>query len=507
MKPAAIEQNKEPLQALSDIPSSELKRKSVRGGAAVLVSQCVGIALQIVTTVILARLLLPTDYGLQAMVLSVTNFFSLFKDAGLSVASVQRENLTQQQISTLFWMNVAVGTLLMLLVAASAPVLVVFFKDSRLLSITIASATIFFFNSLAVQHRALLDRAMRFTTNAKIDILSGVVGAVVAIGMAAIGCGYWSLIGQNISLPLVTTVAVWVAMPWMPGRPRWSSELRSMVRFGSTVTLNSVIMYLAYNAEKILLGRYWGAAALGLYGRAYQLTNMPVQQLTNSATSVAFPMLSRVQNDPSRLRRLYLRSHSFVVSLTVPAVVCCAIFSKELVWVLLGPKWGGAVLIVRMLSPAILVFALMNPLSWLLRATGLVGRSLRIALFIAPVMLLGILAGLHYGPSGVAFGYSATLVLLIWPLVLWAKHGTGITNLDYFNCIKKPLIAGALAAVVGWLFRFCCYSSLSPLPLLVAEVTVSLAVYAVILLFAMGQKAMYADLLNQLLPPKNQLST
>jgi PST family polysaccharide transporter len=289
-------------------------------------------------------------------------------------------------------------------------------------------------------------------------------------------------------------------MPWIPGRPRWTPELRSMVRFGGTVTLNSVIVYIAYNAEKVLLGRYWGAAALGLYGRAYQLTNMPVQQLTNSAGAVAFPMLSRLQNDPSRLRRSYLKSHSLVISLTVPVVITCAIFANEIVRALLGPKWDGAAPIVRFLSPAILVFALMNPLSWLLRATGLVGRSLKIALFLTPVMVLGILAGLAYGPSGVALGYSGAMVLLVGPLVVWAKHGTGITNADYWDCIKRPLIAGLLGGAAGWLFKIVCYKSLAPLPLLATGLSVSLAVYSLLLLFVMGQKDMYVDLLRQLFP-------
>jgi PST family polysaccharide transporter len=480
--------------------AAEFKRKSVRGGAAVVFSQVFGLALQLVTTVVLARLLSPTDYGLQAMVLSVTNFFSLFRDAGLSAATVQRETLTQQQISTLFWINVAVGVLLTVVVAASGPILVAFFKDPRLLWITIASATIFFFNSLVVQHRALLDRAMRFTTNVKIDILSGTIGALVAIGMAALGCGYWSLIGQNISMPLVATIAVWIAMPWVPGRPRWTPELHSMVRFGGTVTLNSVVVYIAYNAEKVLLGRYWGAAALGLYGRAYQLSNMPVQQLTNSGGAVAFPMLSRLQNDPQRLRRSYLKCHSLVISLTVPVVITCAVFANEVVRALLGPKWDGAAPIVRLLSPAILVFALMNPLSWLLRATGRVERSLKIALFLTPVMVLGILAGLRYGTSGVALGYSGAMVLLVGPLVVWAKHGTGITNADYWDCIKRPLIAGALAGAAGWLFKFACYKSLAPLPLLAIGLGISFVVYALLLFFVMGQKDMYVDLLRQLFP-------
>jgi len=259
--------------------SSEFKRRSVRGGAAVIVGQGASMVLQLGTTFILARLLSPSDYGLQGMVFTLTAVLSLFKDAGLSTASVQRDNLTQAQISNLFWINVAIGAFLMALIVALAPLLAKFYREPRLVWITIASSTIFLLSSISVQHNALLNRSMRFGTTVTIDILNAIIGSIVAIGMAALGFGYWSLICQNISLALVATVATWIAMPWLPGWPSRMSDVRPLVRFGGTVTLNSVVVYFAYNADKILLGRFWGASALGVYGRAFQLINLPVQQL------------------------------------------------------------------------------------------------------------------------------------------------------------------------------------------------------------------------------------
>jgi len=475
----------------------DFKQKSVRGGAAVMLSQGIGVGLQIITTVVLARLLSPTDYGLQAMVITLTGFFSLFKDAGLSVASVQRESITHDQFSTLFWINLGLGVLLTAMVAACAPLLVAFYKEPRLSWITVASATVFLLNSLVVQHKALLDRSMRFATSARIDVLSSVVGTVVAIGMAMAGFGYWALIVQTLSLYVVGMIASWIAMPWLPGRPRWTPELRSMLNFGGTVTLNSLVVFLAYNTEKVILGRFLGPASLGLYGRAYQLGNLPVQQLNSSMSSVAFPMLSRLQGDEARLKRSFLKAHSILVALTIPVVICCALFPQEIVSTLLGPKWQGTVPIVRLLSPAILVFALMNPFSWLLRATGRVQRSLNIALLIAPVVILAVLAGFRYGTTGVATAYSIAMLILLVPCVAWSKHGTGITTADYWDCIKRPLLAGLLGGVTGLLFRFACHGAMRALPLLLAEVGIFFAVYAFLLLFALGQKDFYLDLLKQ----------
>ncbi len=489
----------EPVPVTANVPhSSEFKRKSVRGGAVAVLSQVISMVLQIGTTFILARLLAPSDYGLQSMVITLTAFVSLFKDAGLSVASVQREHLTDEQISTLFWINIGLGILLTIAVAAFAPLLAAFYKEPRLLWLTVASATIFFFNSLAIQHRALLDRSMQFATSAKIDILCSVLGTAVAVVMAILKFGYWALICQNIALPVVGAIAVWIAMPWRPGRPRWSAEMRSLVHFGGTVTLNGIVVYIAYNTEKILLGRYWGAAPLGIYGRAYQLATLPVQQLINAVHTVAFSVLSRLQSEVERLRRAYLKSLSLIVSLTIPVVISSALFSEEIVRVVLGPKWIESAPVLRLLAPTVMFMALVNPFSWFLRATGRVGRSLKTAFLICPVVILGILAGLRRGPAGVAFGYSAAMALLFIPIVIWAIHGTGITLRAYCDAVKHPMAAGVFGGAVGWFVQHACRGRLAPLPLLTVELVISSLAYGLVLLFAMGQKEFYFDLARQI---------
>lgn len=487
-------------QSLSgSIPLNEMKGKSVRGGALTIISQASSFLLQLGSTVVLARLLTPTDYGLQGMVYTLTGFFSVFKDAGLSVAAVQRETLTQEQTSTLFWINTGVGAVLTLLVAALSPFLVVFYHEPRLLWVTIASAATFLLNSLSIQHRAMLSRSMRFTAITQIDVGSSIVATAVAIVMAVLGFRYWSLVGYALSLPVASAVGHWMALPWVPGRPRRGTGIRSMIRFGSTVTLNSIVVYLAYNAEKILLGRFWGVEQLGLYGRAYSLANLPVQQFIAAFGAVTFPVLSRMQNDKERLRRWFLKVFSVVVSFIVPGVVVCSLFADEIIATLLGPKWEGVAPIVRLLTPAVLAFGLINPISWLLRALGEVGRSLKIALMIAPTVILGIFFGLRYGPTGVAMGYSVAMILLSVPMIVWAKHGTGVTTRDYFAAIGPSVLSGAAGAVAGLVFKFAFQNRLESLPLLLMGVSLSCGVYACILLFVLKQKSMYVGLLKELI--------
>jgi len=179
-------------------------------------------------------------------------------------------------------------------------------------------------------------------------------------------------------------------------------------------------------------------------------------------------------------------------------VIGCAIFAEEIIRILLGPKWTGAVPILRLLSPAIMVFAMMNPLSWLLRATGRVARSLHIALVICPIMILFVAGGIRFGPPGVALGYSVAMLLMMVPLVAWAKHGTGVTTADYFGCIKKPLVAGIIAGAVAWLFKSLAKNSFSTIPMAAVGLSLSFVVYAFVLVIVMNQKSLYLEVIREL---------
>ena len=391
-------------------PASEgLKRKSVRGGVVAVCAQGGKLVLQVATMMLLARLLSAEDFGLQGMATVLTGFLGIFREAGLGAATVQRLEVTHEQISTLFWINVAVGTTLATFSAVLAPVLVGFYGEPRLYWIVVISGVAFVFSGLAAQHQALILREMRFVTLAKVDLLSLAISSAVGIVMALFGWRYWSLVGMTVVASIVSAACVWLAVPWVPGPPRRGCGVLSMLHFGWMATCNSVLVFLAWNSDNILLGRVWGADALGLYGRAYQLATLPVQQLTAAVSGVAFTAFSRIQDDPDRLAKSFLRAYSLLVSLTVPIAICCPLFAEEIIRVVLGAKWMEAAPIFRLLAPTAVVFALANPLSWLVMSTGRVRRALCISAATTPVVIVGIVLGLSHGPNrgrlGVLGGY------------------------------------------------------------------------------------------------------
>lgn len=448
---------------------------------------------------ILARLLTPHDFGLVGMVTACTGFVALFQDAGLSLAAIQRGSITHEQISTLFWLNILVGIALALICAGMAPVLSAFYHEPRLFWLTVAVGSSFLFYGVGAQHRAMLQRAMRFGTLTIIDISSLLVSTCLGIGIALAGFGYWAVVCTIVAPVALNLFGLWTATGWRPGLPRRGCGVGSMVKYGGTITLNSVIVYFCYNIDKILLGRFWGADVLGLYGRAYTLINLPTQTLNSTMSIVALPALARLQNEPKRLKNYFLKGYGLFLSLAIPIAIACAAFAEDIIHVFLGAKWDATVPIFRLLTPMTFAFALFNPFGWFLMATGRATRSLHIAFMIVPVVIAGYLAGLSHGAVGVAAGFSTATLLLIPPILFWATRGTLISVTEILVIASRPLLAGlvgtgaALAASAG-LAHFLA----GPVPRLFVASSVLFGVYGIILLFVLGQKTVYAAVLRDL---------
>jgi O-antigen/teichoic acid export membrane protein len=481
----------------------DLKGKAIHGGFVKAWSQAVMLIIRIGTLVVMARLLEPKDFGLVAMVTVITGIFQLFQDAGLSLATVQRSVITNEQVSTLFWVNLLVGTILGLLSLAIAPLLVSFYHEPRLLWVTVLSAAGFIINSAGVQHGALLQRHMRFTSLALIEILSALSGGIVGIGMAFAGFGYWALLGMSMAPTATATACVWLATKWIPGPPRRRVGVRSMLGFGGQVTLNGVVVYFSSNLDKVLLGRSWGAEALGIYGRAYQLINIPRENLNSAVGLVALAALSRLQDDPRRFKRYFLTGYSLVLALVLPVTIASAFFADEIIRVVLGPQWKEAAAILRLLAPTVLIFGIINPLRWLLFSLGLVGRSLKIGLALGSLVTAAYFIGLPHGPKGVAFFYSAAMAVWVVPHMFLTVRGTMISVGDLFRVASKPCISALAAGASAYIAVHLLGRSWPSFGRLLLAGSVLIFVYLGFLLFVMKQKSFYWDLIREMIkrPP------
>ncbi len=483
-------------QSRFDVPAGELKRRTLHGALARVGAQGTNIFVRIGSLMLLARLLDPSDFGLVNMVTVVTGLFSLFKDAGLSMITIQRAVITEAQLSTLFWVNVLIGVLFASISIAAAPALVAFYHEPRLYWVAVVMGFGFLFNAAGVQHMALLQRQMRFAALAALEMTALVISIAVGVSMALAGYRHWALVGMAVSLPLAQTIGAWVQVRWVPSMPSRRTGLKSMMRFGGIVSLNGLIMYFAYNLDKLLLGRFAGAQTLGIYGRAYQLISIPSDTLQSSLGGVALSALSRLQTDPERFRSYFLKGYSLFLAITVPLTISCAMFAGDIVIVLLGPKWTDAAIIFRCLAPTILALALINPVGWVLFAKGQIERSLKMAFVIAPLVTAAYGIGLAYGPVGVASAFSGMMMALTVPMMLWGTHGSAIRPRDLARAASTPLLAALVATAIA-LPVVPRLAALPSFPRLVAESAVFFLSYALLLLYPFGQKRVYLALYQE----------
>ena len=477
-----------------------LKANVVQGGLARLAAQVAVLAIRTGSLVLFARLLQPADFGLVGMVAAVTGVLNVFQDFGLSTATVQRAALTEEQSSTLFWLNLLAGTVLCALTCSLAPVLVAFFHEPRLARLTLVLAFAFPINAAGIQHCALLQRQMRFVALAVLDIAALSAGSLIGVALALAGFGYWALAFWSLALPAATTVGAWVATAWIPGRPRRSAGVGPIVTFGGAVTLNSVVAYFAFNVDKILVGRSWGSAPLGLYGRAYQLIALPTTSFVGTVGGVAFAALSRVRHDQTLLRSYFLKFYKIIVTVMLPLTAACALFAEEIVQVLFGPNWSAAVVVFRLLTPTMLVFSLINPTGWLLYSTGLVGRSIKLTVVIALLMTAASAIGIGYGLNGVAVGISIAMLAWTLPHLVWTTWGTAVDWREMLATTVTPLLGSLVATAIAFAFLRLVGKELPPILRLVSGGGILVTVYVIALVYVMGEKAFYVDLFLTLRP-------
>jgi O-antigen/teichoic acid export membrane protein len=406
---------------------ADLKGRSVRGGLLTITSQGVQFLVQSVSTVVLARLLTPADFGMVAMVTAITGLGQAFADLGLSEATIQRNELSHGQVSTLFWINVAIGATLMFLTAALAPVLAWFYREPRLIHITLLLSITFLVGGLRVQHDALLRRQMRYSSLAIRDVASAALAVSLAVTMALRGAGYWALIALPLALNTTQMAVSWLMLRWVPSLPRRDANAGSLVAFGGNVAASYLILNVTQNADSVLIGWHWGAGLLGMYSRAYNLLMLPVRQLGAPAQSVAVPAFSRVQADPERFARYYLRTVNVIMWISAPMFGFLFVAAEPVIVLVLGSKWRDAAPVFQILAIAALGQQLRQSIVWLLVSRGDSARLLKLALFICPIMIASFAIGLPFGLKGVALSGSLVLVGIFPWILKFAFNGTLLT--------------------------------------------------------------------------------
>ena len=457
-----------------------------------ILSQALKFIITIGATSIMARLLTPADYGLVGMVAFVTGFVSMYKDLGLSAATIQRSEISAAQISTLFWINLLLSLGITLFTAAIAPLVAWFYGVPQLTWITVVTATGFIISGLAVQHEALLRRQMRYFALASIGLTSMAAGYIAGIILAWYGFGYWALVASQLAVATVTTLLTVALCRWLPGLPQRNTGVRSMIKFGSNLTGFTTINYFSRNLDNLLIGRVWGAQQLGLYTRAYQLMGLPIDQINEPISSVAVPSLSRLTDSPESYRRAYLRMLEKIALLTMPAVVLMIATSDWIIHIVLGPQWTGTTRIFVLLGITGLFQPIANTTGWLLISQGRTNHMLQWGLISGPLIMGSIVAGLPWGAVGVAASYAFTRVCIVDPLLYWFVGRRGpVRTMDFYRTIAPFVLASMSALVATLAFRRWTNLNSGVWTILMCAIIVAVTTFLTLAIIPAGRKALY----------------
>jgi PST family polysaccharide transporter len=431
---------------------NELRRLAIRGAAATVSASALGLAIQVVSTVILARLLTPADFGVVSM---VTTFSLLLVSCGLNgftEAVIQSDEMDHYTASNLFWLNSGVGLVLAIAFSAAGSLLARFYRNPLVANIAVGVSLGILIAAVSVIHVALLKRAMRFAATSTNDLVGRVVYTAVPILLALRGWGYWALVAGIVAQQLAMAIGAWWCCHWIPSWPRRTGKTAAAVRFAANVYGQFGVRYSTQNIDNLLVGWKFNAEALGFYKKAYDLFALSASQLTAPLANVALAALSRLNQDPARFRRYLANSLGTIAFVGMPVSADLTLVGKEVVRLVLGPRWSEAGRIFELFGPGIGPLLLCGAVGWIHLSIGKPGRWLRWTLVELAFTGSLFLAALPLGPEGIAAAWSVSYWILLIPAFWYAGRpiGFGISSLlaSVWKYAAASLVAGLATAAI-----------------------------------------------------------
>jgi polysaccharide transporter, PST family len=441
----------------------DLHRRSLRGGAMAMISQGGNVTAQVVSTIVLARILVPEDFGLVAMVSAITGYVAIFVDLGTRDAVAQHPRINTGEASALYWITSATGLAVALLTVICAPLIASFYGAPKLTAITMAMAVPIMLSGLYYQQYALMRRALMFRKLAIIDVSGNVIGTALAIFLAHLGYGYWALVWKPAVTAFVTASGVWVSCGWWPGRPTLTQDVKAMIRFGLNVTGFTIADTISRAMDRVALGHNFGARELGFYQNAMNVYENAVNISSSPLHNVASATLSKLRDDEDALRGAWSTALSSLTFFVAPAFAVLAVVGQDLVVLLLGPKWKAAGVILSVLALRGPGQVVVNSIGWLHIAASRPERWRHWGMFNIGFTLIALLCGLRYGAIGVAASYAILVYIIFVPAILYAGQPLGIRTKDVLATVGPQVICALATAGFGFALRATLFESVPAL--------------------------------------------
>lgn len=465
------------------IPTSDLRKSAASSARWMSVATVVRVVTQLLQAFILGHLLLPEDFGLMGMVMVVIVFGQALGDAGISNAIIHYQDATRRELSSLYWLNLAAGVAVFILLWLAAPFVADLYKEPRLAGIVVLSALVFLLTPLGQQFQVLSEKELLFRRLAVIEITAALVGLAVAVSCAMRELGVHSLVWAMVSHAAVKALLL-VTTGWSRWHPAlqfaWS-ECRRFLRFGLFQMGDRVLNQMGSQVDRLLLGVMIGARPLGFYNYAHNLALRPFLLINPIVTRVAFPVFARVQTRDEQLRSGFLQMIELISAVLIPLYAAVVVLAEPILS-LAGPQWGPSVPLLQLLGLVGMVLSLGNPMGSLILAKGRPGiafglNALRIVLDVAAISFA---AGI--GLRAVAVAVLIVRAGIMFPIGFFVRWKlVGMRPLEYLATIAPFFASAALMAGAVWaLRRYVAWPS--HIPELIVCGVAGIVVYAAVLL-------------------------
>jgi polysaccharide transporter, PST family len=432
--------------------SHEIRRLAVRGAAATVSASGLALAAQVVSTVWLARLLTPADFGVVTMVTTFSLLLVSFGLNGFTEAVIQSDEIDRYTASNLFWLNTGAALLLSVGFAATGSLLARLYHNPLVIKVTACLSVGIVISAASVIHLALLKRTLRFTGISGNDFVGRAVNTAVSIVLALRGWGYWALAAGILAQQLSVTVGAWCLCRWIPSLPRPTGKTGAMVRFAIKVYGQFGVAYSQLNVDNLLVGWRFNAVALGFYKKAFDLFALTASQLTAPLNNVALAALSRLNQDHERFRRSLASSLGVVAFVGMAMSADLTLVGRDVVRLVLGAKWSESGRIFEIFGPGIGAMLLCSTVGWVHLPIGRPGRWLRWSLVSLAITVSLFLVALRWGPAGIAAAWSVSFWTLLIPSFWYAGRPIGFRISDLIGAIWKftaaALVAGGTTAAI-----------------------------------------------------------
>lgn len=432
-----------------------LKQKAISGVKWTTLSAVVTTILQLLRLAILARFLEPSAFGLMALVMVVIGFSQAFLDMGISNAIIHKQEISKNQLSTLYWVNILAGFILFCIIAIVAPFVSAFYKEPELTELVIIVALTFVIQPFGQQFMILWQKEMRFSEIAKIDIVNKSISLLVSVYLAYKGYGVYALVYGTLA-GIVSQTVQYLYMGLKEYRPSFVfklGEIKEFLGFGAYQMGEKTINYFNSQIDVILIEKLLGTEALGIYSIAKQLIMRPAQIVNPIITKVTFPTMAKVQDDTARLKNIYLKTMNYLSSINFPIYAFLLVMAPDLVPLMFGSKWNEAILIVQILSIYGAIRSTGNPIGSLMLAKGKANWGFWWNLGLFFYVPIGIYISSQWGLIGVSWGLVILQISLVIPNWFFlVKPLCGARFIEYHKEIVLPAIISIIAGIVISLF-------------------------------------------------------